>query len=247
MHTANSWNRRGLTGPLWALVTASAFGLGALTLVQPVSARDTKPVATSAAKKEIVDASAALRRVAQARPIPQIYLDKALGIAVFDDLVKAALIVGGQGGGGVFVRRTPTGWGAPAFVTLASGSVGAQIGASRSDAVFLFMDQGALDALAAGRFEFGTNITAVAGPATATAEQANTTTREHVLVYSKQEGLFAGASANGVKIMFDKDDNAAVYGDATAEDLIAGRVATPEGLGGFADTLKALAKGPSSN
>jgi lipid-binding SYLF domain-containing protein len=246
MRTAHFRNRRGLTGPLSALFAASAFGLAALTLVQPVSARDTKPVATSTAKKEITEATSALRRVTQVRPIPQAYLDKALGVAVFDDLVKAAFIVGGQGGDGVFLRRTATGWGAPAFVNLASGSVGAQIGASRTDAVFLFMDQAAIDALVDGRLEFGTNIVAVAGPRTATAPDANTTTRQHVLVYAKQEGLFAGASANGVKISFDKDDNAAVYGDSPMADVVNGKVSTPEGLGGLADALKGL-KPTSSN
>jgi lipid-binding SYLF domain-containing protein len=243
MRTAHTWNRRGLTGPLSALLTASALGLGALTLVAPVSARDHKPVATSAAKKEIQEATTALRRVNQVRPIPQAYLDRALAVAVFDDLVKAAFIVGGQGGGGVLVRRAPDGgFGAPVFVKLAAGSVGAQIGASRTDAVFLFMDQTALDELQNGRVEFGTAINAVAGPATATADAASTTTRNHVLVYAKQEGLFAGASANGVKISIDKDDNAAVYGDTPAADLIGGRVATPEGLGSLADALKILGK-----
>lgn len=247
MHTSHSWNQRGLTGPLYALITASALGLGALTLVAPVSARDHKPVATSEAKKEVLEASAALRRVAQARPIPAVYLDKALAVAVFDDLVKAAFIVGGQGGGGTYLHKSPNGgWAAPTFVNLAAGSVGAQIGASRTDAVFLFMNQTAIDELAAGRVEFGTNITAVAGPRTATAEEASTTTRAHVLVYAKQEGLFAGASANGVKIFFDKDDNAAVYGDTPMDDLIRGRVATPDGLGGLADALKAFGK-PGSN
>ena len=246
MRTAHSRNRRGLTGPLSALCAASAFGLAALTLVQPVSARDTKPVATSSAKKEISEATAALRRVAQVRPIPQAYLDRALAVAVFDDIVKAAFIVGGQGGNGVFVRRTGTGWGAPAFVTLKAGSVGAQIGASRTDAVFLFMDQAAVDALVEGRLEFGTNIVAVAGPRTATAPEANTTTRQQVLVYAKQEGLFAGVSANGVKIGFDKDDNAAVYGDAAMADVLSGKVSTPEGLGGLADALKVL-KSNASN
>jgi lipid-binding SYLF domain-containing protein len=240
MRTANSRNQRGLTGPLSALFAASALGLGALTLVAPVSARDTKPVATSSARKEVNEAAAALRRVASVRPIPQAYLDRALAIAVFDDIVKAAFIVGGQGGSGVYMRRTPTGWGAPAFVTLKSGSVGAQIGASRTDAVFLFMDQTAVDALAEGRFEFGTNIVAVAGPKTATTPEANTSTRQQVLVYAKQEGLFAGVSANGVKIGFDKDDNAEVYGDTPMADLINGKVSTPEGLGGLADALKVL-------
>jgi lipid-binding SYLF domain-containing protein len=173
-------------------------------------------------------------------------LDKALGVAVFGNLVKAAFIVGGTGGDGVFVRRTATGWGAPAFVNLAGASVGAQIGGARSDAVFLFMDQSAIDALKSGRVEFGTAVTATAGPTTAAAAGANKTTRSHVFVYAKDEGLFAGASANGVSIMFDDEENREAYG-ADAPKLIEGTVSAPEGLGGFAAALKSIGKPAGSN
>jgi lipid-binding SYLF domain-containing protein len=172
--------------------------------------------------------------------------DKALGVAVFGNLVKGAFIVGGTGGDGVFMRKTATGWGAPAFVNLAGASVGAQIGAARTDAVFFFMDQTALDALAGGRLEFGTSIQAVAGPAVANAETLSKSTIQHVYVYAKQEGLFAGASANGMAIHFDNDENKAVYGEA-ASDLVTGKIDTPTGLEGLAEALKASIKPSSSN
>ena len=138
--------------------------------------------------------------------------DKALAVAVFGNLVKGAFIVGGTGGDGVFMRKTAAGWGAPAFVNLAGASVGAQIGASRTDAVVFFMDQASVDALAGGRLEFGTSMTAVAGPASATAETLSKSTLKGVYVYGRQEGLFAGASANGTTIRFDNEENKAVYG-----------------------------------
>jgi lipid-binding SYLF domain-containing protein len=225
----------------------AVMGLAALWLARPVSASNTQATVTADARDEIEQATAALRRVTSSKTIPAIVAEKALGVAVFGNLVKAAFIVGGTGGDGVFMAKAPGGgWGAPAFVNLAGASVGAQIGGSKTDAVFFFMDQKALDALAGGRFEFGTAINAVAGPATATAETLSKSTMNHVYIYAKQEGLFAGASANGTTIRLDNEENKAVYGDQTS-DLVFGKVPTPNGLEGLATALKASLKPSASN
>jgi len=246
MATTHNWNRRGLAGPLCTILIMAVMGLAALWLARPVAASDGQATVTADAREEIQDATAALRRVTAVKAIPQAVVDKALAVAVFGNLVKAAFIVGGTGGDGVFMRKAPSGtWGAPAFVNLAGASIGAQIGGSKTDAVLFFMDQASLDALNVGRFEFGTSITAVAGPTSATAETLSRSTINQVYVYARQEGLFAGASANGTTIRFDNEENQAVYGTQTA-DLITGKVETPKGLEGVAQALKALAK-PGSN
>ena len=248
MATTQNWHRRGLAGPLCTIMIMAVMGLAALWLARPVSARDaqTPPTVTADARKELDQATMALRRVAAKKTIPAAIADKALGVAVFGNLVKAAFIVGGTGGHGVFMRKTATGWAAPAFVNLAGASVGAQIGGERSDAVFFFMDQTSIDALASGRFEFGTAISAVAGPAVARAETLSTSTLKGIYVYSSHEGLFAGAAANGTTIHFDKEENTAVYG-AGASNLATGTVDTPTGLEGLAQALKAALKPSASN
>ena len=83
-------------------------------------------------------------------------------------------------------------------------------------------------------------------PAIATAETLSKSTANHVYVYAKQEGLFAGASANGMTMQFDNEENKAVYGAATS-DLISGTVDTPKGLEGLAQALKAAIKPAASN
>jgi lipid-binding SYLF domain-containing protein len=249
MATTQNWHRRGLAGPLCTIMIMAAMGLAALWLARPVAASNaqaTTPTVTADARDEIEQATAALHRVTSAKTIPAAVADKALGVAIFGNLVKAAFIVGGTGGDGVFMRKTATGWGAPAFVNLAGASVGAQIGGSKSDAVFFFMDQASLDALAGGRLEFGTAINAVAGPTSATAETLSTSTINHVYVYTKQEGLFAGASADGMTMQFDNEENKAVYG-AAASDLVTGKIDTPKGLEGLAQALKASVRSAGSN
>jgi len=250
MSTTHNWNRRGLAGPLCTIMIMAVMGLAALWLARPVSASNSQatvtPTVTADARDEIEQATAALRRVTSTKTIPAIVAEKALGVAVFGNLVKAAFIIGGTGGDGVIMAKTPSGgWGAPAFVNLAGASIGAQIGGSKTDAVFFFMDQKAIDALASGRFEFGTSITAVAGPTSATAETLSKSTINPVYIYARQEGLFAGASANGTTLRFDNEENKAVYGDA-ASDLVTGKVRTPKGLEGLAEALKVSLK-PASN
>jgi lipid-binding SYLF domain-containing protein len=202
---------------------------------------------TQDAREEIEQATTALRRVNAVKLIPQAVADRAVAVAVFGNLVKAAFIVGGTGGDGVFMRKTPGGgWGAPAFVNLAGASVGAQIGGSKTDAVLFFMDEASVDALKAGKFEFGTAVTATAGPTGATAETMSKSTMKGVYVYARQDGLFAGASANGTTIRFDDEENQAVYG-TRAMELAGGEIATPKGLEGLAQALKALLKPSAGN
>lgn len=225
-----------------------------LTVSAPVPGHAQAPAAsapamtvTDDAREEVQEATAAFRRVTQARAIPPAALARAEAIAVFDDLVQAAFIVGGRGGDGVLLRRVPGGgWSAPVFVKLGGASVGAQIGGSRTDVVMLFMDRTALDALAEGRLEFGTEFTAVAGPRSATAETLSKSTREHVLVYTRDEGLFAGAAFGGAKITLDEDLNREVYGDA-ADKLLQGQPREGKELTALADALKNLAKPKGSH
>jgi lipid-binding SYLF domain-containing protein len=247
MATTHNWNNRGLAGPLCTIMLMAIMGLAALWLARPVSASDGQATVTADAREELQEATAALGRVTAVKTIPSAVIEKALGVAVFSNLVKAAFIVGGTGGDGVFMRKAPGGgWGAPAFVNLAGASVGAQIGGSKTDAVVFFMDQASLDALRTGKFEFGTAVTANAGPTTATAETLSRSTLKGVYVYARRDGLFAGASASGTTIRLDDDENKAVYGARTA-DLLTGEVETPKGLEGFGQAFKALMKPAGSN
>lgn len=247
MATTHNWNERGLAGPLCTIMLMAVMGLAALWLARPVAASDGQATVSAEAREDLQEATAALGRVTAVKTIPAAVVDKALAVAVFGNLVKAAFIVGGTGGDGVFMRKAPGGgWGAPAFVNLAGASVGAQIGGSKTDAVVFFMDQASIDALRAGKFEFGTSIMANAGPTTATAETLSKSTLKGVYVYARRDGLFAGASANGTTIRFDDEENRAVYGARTA-DLVTGEVDTPAGLEGFGQAIKSLITPSGSN
>jgi len=74
------------------------------------------------------------------RAIPRSVLERAEAIAIFPSVKKAGFVVGGQWGRGVISVRNPDGsWSAPAFLRLAGGSFGAQIGAQAVDLVLVVM------------------------------------------------------------------------------------------------------------
>lgn len=154
------------------------------------------------------------------KAIPQKLLDKAEAIAVFPNVIKAGFIVGGRGGTGVISRRVAGGWSAPAFFDLGGGSIGLQIGASKTDFVLLFMNEEALGGLLQDKFEIGGEGSVAAGPVGRSASAStDAQLKAGILSYSRSKGLFAGLEIKGVVINPDNDDNMAVYGKTANEIL----------------------------
>jgi lipid-binding SYLF domain-containing protein len=127
-------------------------------------------------------------------------------------VIKGAFIVGGQGGKGVAVRRIGRGWSAPAFLNMAGGSLGFQIGGSKTDYVLLVMNDKGMKGLVEDKFELGGEGSVAAGPVGRTAAAStNATLDAEILTYSRSKGLFAGISLKGVSINSDSDLNRGVY------------------------------------
>jgi lipid-binding SYLF domain-containing protein len=170
------------------------------------------------AAEEIQEAIDAFNRVQDARPIPPAVLKNAVAVGVFDNLVRAAFIVGGAGGRGVISRRMPDGWTVPALYRLGGASVGAQIGGVRTDVVLVFTTHTAVEALLGHRLTIGADVSAIAGPAAATTID----TSHGILVYARHQGLFAGAALDGAVIAPDDDQNRGIYG-LLARDILSGK------------------------
>ena len=175
------------------------------------------------------------------KAIPKEWLDKAEAIAVFPGVVKAAFIVGGNGGQGVISRRTRNGWSAPGFFNLGGGSFGAQIGAQQTDIVLLIMNEEGVKGLLEDKFEMGGEASVAAGPVgREAAASTNTTLDAGILSYSRSKGAFIGVALKGAVISPDNDLNQAVYG-VKATELLTGKPMTltqmPAGVRIFPRTL----------
>lgn len=157
------------------------------------------------------------------KAVPRELLEKAEAVGVCPEVLKAGiLIVGGRGGSCVISRRIPKGWSAPAFFKLGGGSLGPQLGASSTDFVLLFMNDGALKGLLEDKFEIGGEIGAAAGPiGRAASASTDAQLKAGILSYSRSKGLFAGLELKGVVINPDNDLNESVYG-LKAKDILVG-------------------------
>jgi lipid-binding SYLF domain-containing protein len=175
------------------------------------------------------------------KSIPRDLLAKANAIVVFPGAVKGAFIVGAQGGKGVAVSKTANGWSAPAFLNMAGGSVGLQIGGQKTDYVLLIMNDKGLKGLLEDKFELGGEGSVAAGPIGRTAAAStNATMDAEILTYSRTKGIFGGISLKGIVISQDQDMNNAIYQKSAKEILGNPPVpasAAPQTLQKFPDTV----------
>ncbi|PYS72770.1 MAG: hypothetical protein DMF69_06800 [Acidobacteria bacterium] len=155
--------------------------------------------------------------------IPKELLDKAEAIAVFPSVVKAAFLIGGRGGQGVISRRVKGGWSAPAFFNINGGSFGPQIGAQKTDYVFLIMNEDGINGLLKDKFELGGEAGVSAGPVGRdAAASTNLRLGAGILSYSRSKGAYIGAALKGAYISPDNDLNEAIYGK-NATDVLTGK------------------------
>lgn len=152
--------------------------------------------------------------------IPSKLLDKAEAVIVCPEVSRAALGIGGSNGQCVISRRTEKGWSTPAFYNISGGSIGAQIGVSKSDYIFLVMNEDGVNSLLSDKFQIGGEAGAVAGPYGRTAS-ANTdaTLNAGILSYASSKGAYIGAAIKGSAITPDNDLNEAFYGQKAAAIL----------------------------
>jgi lipid-binding SYLF domain-containing protein len=162
------------------------------------------------------------------RAIPRELLEGAEAVAVCPGVLKAAFIVGGRKGDCVISRRTvKRQWGAPIFYNMTGGSVGAQIGGSKTDYILLFMNEDALKGLMGDKFEIGGEAEATAGPVgRAAAASTNARLSAGILTYARSKGAFLGVSLKGVAITPDNDLNEAFYGKKASE-MVTGQADSP--------------------
>lgn len=159
--------------------------------------------------------------------IPEGLIKRAQAVAVFPDVLKAAFVFGGSGGKGLISRRVGNGWSAPAMFNMGGGSFGAQIGASSTDYVMLFMTEDSLKSLLEDKFEIGGEASVAAGPVGRTAKAStDAQLKAAILSYSRSKGLFAGVSLSGAVISPDNDANRALY-SLTAKDILTGANKVP--------------------
>lgn len=205
----------------------SVFAVSILLILASGSYAQNKEIRDAA--KTADKATKALNEVMAipADAIPEALIKRAHAVAVFPDVIKAAFLVGGSGGKGLITRRIGNSWSAPAMFNMGGGSFGAQIGASSTDYVMLFMTEDSLQSLLQDKFEIGGEASVAAGPVGRTAKAStDAQLKAAILSYSRSKGLFAGVSLSGAVISPDNDANRALY-SLTAKEILTGANKVP--------------------
>jgi lipid-binding SYLF domain-containing protein len=137
---------------------------------------------------------------------------QAKALLVIPSLRKGGLIFGGAGGSGVLLARDPQSgaWSYPAFYTMSSVTVGAQIGGQVAQVILVIMSDRGLDSMLASTFKLGTALEVAAGPV-GTGTSAATA---DILAYSRSKGFFGGATLEGAWVTEREGWNQEYYGQS---------------------------------
>src|ERR1700728_3555952 len=145
---------------------------------------------------------------------PDWVMQRAYGVAVVPEVIKGAFFFGGRYGNGVLTVRDAASsrFSNPIFIRLGGGSFGAQIGASSTDVVLVFVTPRSVENFAHGQFTLGGDVSVAAGPVGRQSEAAAGKSAE-IYSYSRSRGLFAGVALDGTVVAFDRSGNRAFYND----------------------------------
>lgn len=201
---------------MFRFTTASAVCLfGLLVDASSSQAEDVRVNRKSRAFKEaelvLAKSTELYQEISQGKlgKVPPSILQRTKCVAIFPDTVTISAGLGGTHGDGVGFCKTADGeWENPMFLNLIGGSVGLQAGVKSADMVLYIVGQRAAEALQKGSFKVGGELSAVAGSFDKTVPSP----QAEVIAYSRSQGLFMGASIDGVSITRDDSDERAFYG-----------------------------------
>jgi lipid-binding SYLF domain-containing protein len=178
--------------------------------------------------------------------IPEAVMLDAKGLAILN-VLKAGFLFSGQGGLGLVVARTMTGWlrgehgrgagwSGPSAIGTGGAGFGFQVGAEVTEYVLVLNTDEAVRAFSrGGNVTLGGDVSVAAGPVGRTASVAVTPVAA-VYSYSRSKGLFAGVSVTGTVIVTRDGANEKYYGrKVTPEEILSGHVKPPAS----ADRLRA--------
>jgi lipid-binding SYLF domain-containing protein len=167
------------------------------------------------AEENLNESTAVYKEISEGKmgKVPPSVLNRTKCVAIFPNTVTVSAGLGGTHGDGVGFCKSASGtWENPMFLNLIGGSIGVQAGVKSADIVLYITGDKAVDALRRGSFKVGGELSAVAGTFDRTMEAP----QAEVIAYQRSEGLFLGASLDGVNVSRDNSEERAFYGTREA-------------------------------
>ncbi len=159
-------------------------------------------------------------------------IGRARAVLIAPEIVKAGFIIGGSGGRAVLLAKDSKSgqWRGPAFYTMATGSIGFQVGIQVAEMVTLVFTQKGIDSLLATSMKLGGDASVAAGPVGVGAKGEVVT---DMVGFSRAKGLYGGLNLDGTVITVDDQASAAYYGKSAspADVLVRGAVSNKQAAG----------------
>jgi SH3 domain-containing YSC84-like protein 1 len=205
---------------------AAALLGAAMLAAPPARAQTSQQVTVDGARKVLAD----LRHDKEFGNAASL-LRRARAVLIVPKLIKGGFFVGGEGGDGVLMARTRSGWSDPAFYALGSASFGLQVGLEQSEVVMLIMSQKALDGVLANNFKLGAQAGVTVVTLGSGVEGALTGAQvPDVVVWSSSTGAYGGLTVDGSIIKGEPDKDSQYYRKSVnSRDVLFGHVYNPSG------------------
>jgi SH3 domain-containing YSC84-like protein 1 len=205
---------RQLTGLL--LIAGSTLPLVACSRSSDRASVSAPTARNASAQQAIVEESAAALQKMRSSPRfarADFILEQARGVLIFPQLVKASLIVGGEGGSGVLVARKPDGtWSDPAFYSVGAPSLGLQLGYQRATVVLFIMDERTLERTMNASLTLGTKAGATLGYVDENGNTKANVVSANIYQLVDADGMFVGVSLDGYVMSTRQRHNREYYG-----------------------------------
>jgi lipid-binding SYLF domain-containing protein len=190
--------------------------LSLAVLLGPVVARAAESSGAKPPREELmvrIESCRAILHEFQAM-IPAEVWRNAKGVIILNQF-KAGFLFGIKDGYGVIMVKKTDGsgrWSLPVLINAGEASFGLQVGANRSETIFIINDEKIPRLLFNHRFNIGVDAKAVAGPKAAERERFSAEIlKSPLLAYSKSTGLFVGATVKAGHISRNDWANHVLY------------------------------------
>ncbi len=177
--------------------------------------------------------------------IPHALLDRAQCVVVIPHIYKAAWMLSVRYGKGLASCRNSVGtWSNPVFFQLTGIGFGFQGGLQASDIVLVLPRDNAAERLSRPNITLGGDLSIAAGPIGRRAEASTDwILQSEIYSYSRNRGVFAGASLEGASLRANVTDNRTVYGSHSS---VLGQMSTmqapPAIVSDFVAALNSMAR-----
>ncbi|MDR2527738.1 MAG: lipid-binding SYLF domain-containing protein [Synergistaceae bacterium] len=140
-------------------------------------------------------------------------------VAFIPAMYKAGLILGGEYGEGLILRKQKGKWYGPSFYNLAGGSVGLQLGVQKTAFVLVVNNEKGVEAFLRSKTKLGADATVAAGPVGRRGDAAtDAQLKASIYSYSMSKGLFAGVSLDGSVLSISVKRNKEYWGKSISAD-----------------------------